>query len=105
MRELEDALASSHSAWSNETHPLLREDLLRIKNPLERDAGQDKHKDAEEEDVVDAVGSLYVSFFLHGWPRYLISGRSISHTGRASFFGQTANAWVSFVLCLPSIIN
>ena len=58
VRELEDALAASHSAWSNEQHPLLRDDLLRIKNPLERDAGQEKHREPEEEDVVDAVGSL-----------------------------------------------
>ena len=58
VRELEDALTVSHGTWSSDPHPLLRDDLLRIKNPLERDAGQDKHKDADEEDVVDAVGSL-----------------------------------------------
>ncbi len=58
MRELEDALTQSHGFISNEPHPLLREDLLNIKNPLEREMSQDNDDDDEESDSVDALGSL-----------------------------------------------
>lgn len=84
VRELEDALRSSHSHISSEQHPLLTEELLRIKAPLQREVPSLKTSSAvavkEEEsnpDVVDAFGSL-----------------SISLSGRAKYFGQTANSWV-----------
>ncbi|KAG5637686.1 hypothetical protein H0H81_003602 [Sphagnurus paluster] len=62
------------------THPLLTEDLLKIKRPLERER-QDhpsilKDDKADLNDDIDSVGSL-----------------SISPGGRATFFGQTANSW------------
>ncbi|TDL23723.1 hypothetical protein BD410DRAFT_786992 [Rickenella mellea] len=76
VRELEDALASEHAALSRDEHPLLREELRRIKNPLEREVVPEQPKQNDEDDAIDAVGSL-----------------SISHTGRTNFYGQTANSW------------
>ncbi|KAF8885022.1 fungal-specific transcription factor domain-containing protein [Infundibulicybe gibba] len=82
VRELEDALRTSHSHLSAEQHPLLSDDLLRIKAPLQRELPTQRNPQTivkEEEqnpDVVDAFGSL-----------------SISLSGRAKYFGQTANSW------------
>ncbi|KAL0567456.1 hypothetical protein V5O48_014535, partial [Marasmius crinis-equi] len=79
VRTLEDALATSHSKTSLHSHPLLSEDLLQIKRPLERmRLDQPPAKDVKEEggDTIDAVGSL-----------------AISPKGRTTFFGQTANSW------------
>ncbi|KAF9078131.1 fungal-specific transcription factor domain-containing protein [Rhodocollybia butyracea] len=83
VRELEDALRSDHSRLTPEQHPLLSEDLLKIKAPLQREApatrAQPNGASKEDEpnpDVVDAFGSL-----------------SISLSGKAKFFGQTANSW------------
>ena len=88
VRELEDALRSSHSHLTSEQHPLLTEELLKIKAPLQRDISHTKTPSSvvikEEEtnpDIVDSFGSL-----------------SISLTGRAKYFGQTANSWVSTIL-------
>lgn len=84
VRDLEDALRDSHRQLSGEQHPLLAEDLLRIKAPLERESNNDTPRGAngvKEEaghDVVDSFGSL-----------------SISHTGKQKFYGHTANSWVS----------
>jgi hypothetical protein len=84
VRELEDALRSDHAQLSNEQHPLLSEDLLKIKAPLQRDihslrTNSDPQKEEESNpDVVDAFGSL-----------------SISLSGKTKFFGQIANSWVS----------
>ncbi|KAL0953461.1 hypothetical protein HGRIS_004693 [Hohenbuehelia grisea] len=79
VRQLEDALAQSHAMVSNERHPLLSEDLLQIKRPLERDVDSPPHPPPEKVDAneaVDALGSL-----------------SISQGGRTTFFGTTANSW------------
>ncbi|KAJ7918735.1 fungal-specific transcription factor domain-containing protein [Mycena leptocephala] len=84
VRELEDALRSSHSHLSNEQHPLLSDELLRIKAPLQREVPAFRNQATgnvikEEEhnpDVVDAFGSL-----------------SISLSGGAKYFGTTANSW------------
>lgn len=83
VRELEDALRSAHSQLSNEQHPLLTDELLRIKAPLQREASAMRNNAAnslkEEEhnpDVVDAFGSL-----------------SLSVSGRAKYYGQIANSW------------
>ncbi|KAH9479629.1 putative transcriptional regulatory protein C1F7.11c [Psilocybe cubensis] len=82
VRELEDALRASHSHLSTEPHPLLSEELLKIKAPLQRDINSIKPSAAvtvkEEEqnpDVVDAFGSL-----------------SIALSGKTKYFGQTANS-------------
>ncbi|KAF9048213.1 hypothetical protein BDZ89DRAFT_1057787 [Hymenopellis radicata] len=83
VRELEDALRNSHSRLSNEPHALLSEELLKIKAPLQREApalrNTSVHSIKEEEqnpDVVDAFGTL-----------------SLSLSGRAKYYGQTANSW------------
>ena len=60
VRELEDGLAQSHSFTSNGLHPLLSEELLQIKRPLERERQdtlfQDEKSDAE--DASTSLGSL-----------------------------------------------
>lgn len=56
VRSLEDALAVAHN--SEERHPLLSDELLQIKNPLEREVILEQPRQQEEEDVIDAVGSL-----------------------------------------------
>ncbi|KAF9258724.1 hypothetical protein L218DRAFT_1063037 [Marasmius fiardii PR-910] len=79
VRTLEDALALSHSTQSALPHPLLSDDLLQIKRPLERERlDHPTTKDVKEEggDTIDAMGSL-----------------AISPGGRTTFFGQTANSW------------
>lgn len=83
VRELEDGLRVSHSQHSNETHPLLSEDLLRIKAPLQRENLTVANGSSDEPggDVVDSFGSL-----------------SISDTGRTNYFGQATSSWVRFVI-------
>ena len=87
VRELEDGLRASHSQHSNETHPLLSEDLLRIKAPLQREnlsSAANGNSDEQGGDVVDSFGSL-----------------SISDSGRTNYFGQATSSWVCFIiLCI-----
>ncbi|KAH9479634.1 putative transcriptional regulatory protein C1F7.11c [Psilocybe cubensis] len=78
VRQLEDGLAQSHAATSHTPHPLLSEELLQIKRPLERerlDVPQVEEK-PETEDNIDSLGSL-----------------SISNDGKSTFFGRTASSW------------
>lgn len=84
IRELEDALRSSHLRLSAEQHPLLAEELLKIKAPLQRELPSNRDPNAvtvktEEVDpeVVDAFGSLQISV-----------------SGKSKYFGQIANSWV-----------
>jgi hypothetical protein len=60
VRELEDGLAQSHALNSNESHPLLRDELLQIKRPLERERPDDTSQEdqPEVEDVTSPLGSL-----------------------------------------------
>ena len=89
VRQLEDGLRASHSQVSPEVHPLLSDELLKIKAPLQRDVTNVKPANVpavvkEEEnnpDAVDASGSL-----------------SIGQSGRTKFYGQTANSWVRILL-------
>ncbi|KAF9443665.1 hypothetical protein P691DRAFT_737567 [Macrolepiota fuliginosa MF-IS2] len=79
VRQLEDALLESHHRSSDQPHPLLSDDLLQIKRPLERermDEATVKEEKTEQNDEIDAMGSL-----------------SISQGGRSTFFGTTANSW------------
>ncbi|EKM50390.1 uncharacterized protein PHACADRAFT_263672 [Phanerochaete carnosa HHB-10118-sp] len=79
VRELEDGLRASHSQHSNETHPLLSEDLLRIKAPLQREnlsSTTNGNSDEPGGDVVDSFGSL-----------------SISDSGRTNYFGQATSSF------------
>ncbi|KAI0741490.1 fungal-specific transcription factor domain-containing protein [Daedaleopsis nitida] len=81
VRELEDALRASHVQHSLEPHPLLSEDLLRIKAPIQREnlinSGlASPSSDEPGADVVDSFGSL-----------------AISDTGRTNYFGQATSSW------------
>ncbi|OBZ66412.1 GTP-binding protein Rho3 [Grifola frondosa] len=84
VRELEDALRVSHGLHSLESHPLLSEDLLRIKAPIQRDnllqnatsSTNGSSHDDQNADVVDSFGSL-----------------AISDTGRTNYFGQATSSW------------
>jgi hypothetical protein len=61
VRQLEDALAQSHALNSNFSHPLLSEELLQIKRPLERervDIPPAKEEKPEINDNIDSLGSL-----------------------------------------------
>lgn len=62
VRFLEDALADAHACYSDQPHPLLSDELLQIKRPLERESThspipKDDHQD--HSDAIDAMGSLY----------------------------------------------
>jgi len=62
VRFLEDALADAHACYSDQPHPLLSDELLQIKRPLERESThspipKDGHQD--HSDAIDAMGSLY----------------------------------------------
>ncbi|KAF8899631.1 fungal-specific transcription factor domain-containing protein [Gymnopilus junonius] len=77
VRQLEDGLAVAHSQTSHTPHPLLSEELLQIKRPLERERMDAKEEEKPEtEDNIDSLGSL-----------------SISTDGRSTFFGRTASSW------------
>jgi hypothetical protein len=61
VRSLEDALGQSHSLNSTDIHPLLSEDLLQIKRPLERervDPNPSKEEPSSSGEAIDALGSL-----------------------------------------------
>ena len=66
---------------SKDQHPLLSEDLLRIKAPIQREGLQtngDSAHDGQSVDVVDSFGSL-----------------KISDTGLTNYYGQATSSWVS----------
>ena len=81
VRDLEDALRVTHSQLSSQGHPLLSDELLKIKAPLQRDPPANKCAALKSEDtnveVIDAFGSL-----------------SISVSGRTTYYGSIANSWV-----------
>lgn len=58
MRSLEDALSVAHSALHNDRHPLLSDELLKVKHPMEREVTAEPPRVLDEEDAIDAVGSL-----------------------------------------------
>lgn len=75
VRKLEDALADTHTSLSDEPHPLLKEELLTIKRPLERSkppptpqADDREHEDEGRDTLASLYApSLYQSFNLtHG---------------------------------------
>ena len=83
VRDLEDGLRASHAQQSQEPHPLLAEDLLTIKTPLQREglaqmvAGSELTQGDPKSDIADNLGTLH-----------------ISDTGRTSYFGQATSSWV-----------
>ena len=92
VRQLEDSLRASHSQLSTEQHPLLTEELLKIKAPLQRDTSQPKSpsapavKEEDNNDEVGASGSLV-----------------IGESGKAKFYGQTASSWVRINSLVPIV--
>ncbi|KAL1716515.1 fungal-specific transcription factor domain-containing protein [Schizophyllum commune] len=80
VRTLEDALAESHSLNDpHNPHPLLANELLQIKRPLERERKSEPNPVPVDEDTkvtTAAMGSL-----------------AITESGRSTFFGTTANSW------------
>ncbi|EPQ56422.1 hypothetical protein GLOTRDRAFT_128366 [Gloeophyllum trabeum ATCC 11539] len=64
VRQLEDALGEVYSQQSSHPHPLLSEELLNIKRPLEReeqDAAPTRERPEDAAEVIDAFGSLTFS--------------------------------------------
>jgi len=62
VRILEDALADAHACYSDQPHPLLSQELLQIKYPLEReptDTVIPRDDKQDQPDTIDALGSLY----------------------------------------------
>lgn len=57
-------MGEQHALHSTERHPLLADDLLQIKRPLEREPKNETSGEEEPEaaEVIDAVGSLYAVF-------------------------------------------
>jgi hypothetical protein len=60
VRQLEDALGEAYAMYSSERHPLLSDELLQIKRPLERESRNEMPSPPETEtaEAIDAVGSL-----------------------------------------------
>ncbi|KAF6752978.1 fungal-specific transcription factor domain-containing protein [Ephemerocybe angulata] len=75
-------LKTSHAKTSTEQHPLLSEDLLKVKMPLQREppalrnGGLAIKEEENTPEALDAFGSL-----------------SISLSGRTKYFGHIANSW------------
>ncbi|KAH9888914.1 fungal-specific transcription factor domain-containing protein [Cubamyces lactineus] len=81
VRDLEDALRTSYAVHSLDPHPLLSEELLRIKAPIQREnlintGTANGNSDEQSADVVDSMGTL-----------------SISDSGRTNYFGQATSSW------------
>lgn len=78
VRQLEDALHDVYGQVSSERHPLLSDELLQIKRPLEREAPDETPQDPDPDtaEAIDQVGSL-----------------SINDAGEGKFYGPAANAW------------
>ena len=78
VRELENALSVLQASTSDKPHPLLPEELLLLKLPLGvavNTTGNDEPstEDAEEEDIVNAFGTLHICEI----PR--VSSRILTH--------------------------
>jgi len=101
IRQLEDSLAILQSTLSNESHPLLARDLLKIKSSIELHAavGQDtfpapgssqaglqSRAEDESESTIDAFGTL-----------------AIRDDGAATFYGRSAGSEVCVSLVSLSL--
>jgi hypothetical protein len=95
IRQLEDALSLSHNAQSQEPHPLLDRELLKIKSSIELHSAIQDEEDAlgempeEQEDsqVLDSMGTL-----------------TIRDDGGATFYGRSAGHEVCYLLIWAIII-
>ncbi|KAL5524585.1 hypothetical protein ACEPAF_9725 [Sanghuangporus sanghuang] len=83
IRELEDALQIAHgSATGSAGHPLLSEDLLRIKNHLEQPPPPATREVGDlDEDIVDSFGTL--SILERGIETYIGADESVLKLGAA----------------------
>lgn len=78
IRQLEDALAIFQSSVSNETHPLLHEDLLGVKyGPEVRNSGDPEPPRDAVGETIDALGTL-----------------TIGDSGESKYFGRSAGSEV-----------
>ena len=83
IRDLEDGLRTAHTKNSSDPHPLLSDDLMRVKAPLQREAPPRNpttiHQQEEENnpDVIDSFGTL-----------------AINGAGHTSYHSGFANSWV-----------
>jgi hypothetical protein len=83
VRDLEDALKTAHALNSSEPHPLLSDEFMRIKAPLQREAPSrnpttvNQQEEENNPDVIDSFGTL-----------------AINVEGHTSYYGQFANSWV-----------
>lgn len=84
VRDLEDALRVSHTQNSTKPHPLLTDELLRVKAPLQRESPPinpttiNQQEEENNPDVIDSFGTL-----------------AINRSGHTSYYGQFANSCVS----------
>ncbi|KAI0272650.1 fungal-specific transcription factor domain-containing protein [Gloeopeniophorella convolvens] len=82
VRELEDGLRVANDKNSSDPHPLLSEELLLVKAPLQREAPPrnpitiNQQEEENNPDVVDSFGTL-----------------AIKPSGHTNYFGQFANSW------------
>ncbi|KAL5527775.1 hypothetical protein ACEPAG_6576 [Sanghuangporus baumii] len=60
IQQLEDALQIAHSSLTTSTHPLLSDELLKIKNIIEGPMHVKMETDASDEDTVDSIGTLRI---------------------------------------------
>lgn len=90
VRQLEDALRFDHAQIADDQHPLLSEDLLKVKAPLQREPSTIREAlNIKEEEgnppLVDAFGAL-----------------SIDVSGGINYYGHIVSSAVSALLFLLS---
>jgi hypothetical protein len=78
IRQLEDALASSQSGFSNEVHPLLREEPHSKYNSENANVPAIPKQSVEQ--IIDALGTM-----------------SIGKQGEGKYFGRSAGTEASFI--------
>ncbi len=88
IRQLEDALAVSHSVSSSDTHPLLQRDLLQIKSiidlhsAIEQEANENEGSGEHDENrILDTFGTL-----------------ALRDDGASTFYGRSAGHEVRILL-------
>lgn len=97
VRDLEDGLKTAHTQNSSEPHPLLSDELLRVKAPLQREAPPinpttvNQQEEENNPDVIDSFGTL-----------------AINVAGHTSYHSQFANSWVRSqlaTLCINALMS
>ncbi len=90
IRQLEDALAIFQAGVSNETHPLLRDDLLAIKFGPERRYVSEPVNNSPQSvtESIDAIGTMTIG----------------DHGDEGKYFGPSAGSEVSHNPYLPVFV-